>query len=68
MNDFLRPLLGIEKRLYREKLSRINVMLDEHGLTLDDAAPPAIVREAKQVARLLEAISLGQSATRRIAI
>lgn len=56
MNDFLRPLLSIEERLYQQKLSQINVMLDERGLTLNDAAPPAIVREAKRVARLLEAI------------
>jgi hypothetical protein len=58
MGQALRPLLGIEARLYLEKLARINAMLDERGLSLDDAPPIAVVREAKLVVRLFDAIGL----------
>jgi hypothetical protein len=56
MDDFLRPLLWNERRLYREKLARISAMLNSRGLNLNDEPPEAIVREATLVIQLFDAI------------
>lgn len=52
----LRPLNELEQRLYYEKIGKINAMLDQAQITMDDAPTKAVIAESNRVAKLFDAI------------
>lgn len=52
----LRPLNELEQRLYYEKIGKINAMLDQAQITMDEAPTKEVIEESNRVAKLFEAI------------